>query len=144
MGAFAEALDYLAAIPVSGVTSYAPGATPDDVTGAQLPALLILPELGGDSPGLEVSSFSAGDGQVTVQVTHVLLVAPVAQGMGMRSALPALAAAIDAYLAALAADPLLGGVLPVALRCRVRAGVVGYAGREYHGAVFTHLWQLAV
>jgi hypothetical protein len=32
----------------------------------------------------------------------------------------------------------------VALRFRVRAGVVRYAGMDYHGVVFTHTWRLHV
>jgi hypothetical protein len=144
MGVLATALDNLAAISVAGVTSYALEDTPDVLTRAQLPALVILPELGGESPGLEPSSFSAGDGRLAIQVAHVLLLEPVSAGLGMRGALPELADAIDAYAVALADDPTLGGALPVALRFRVRAGVVTYAGTDYHGAIFTHTWQLHV
>jgi hypothetical protein len=74
----------------------------------------------------------------------VLLLAPVTEGLGMRGALPALAAAIDAYAEALAADPTLDGALPVALRFRVRAGVVRFGGVDYHGATFLHAWTLQV
>jgi hypothetical protein len=144
MGVLATALDNLAAVSVAGVTSYALEETPDVLTRAQLPALVILPELGGESPGLEPSSFSAGDGRLAIQVAHVLLLEPVSAGLGMRGALPELADAIDTYAAALAGDPTLGGALPTALRCRVRAGVVTYAGTDYHGAIFTHTWQLHV
>ena len=144
MGVLATALDHLAAVSVSGVTAYALDETPDGLTRAQLPALLILPELGGESPGLEPSSFSGGDGRLSIQVAHVLLLTPVTQGLGQSGAFPALAEAIDTYAEAMAADPTLNGALPVALRFRVRAGVVRYAGVDYHGAVFTHIWTLHV
>lgn len=136
------ALDNLAAVSVTGITSYALDDMPDALTRAQLPALVILPELGGESPGLEASTFSAGDGQLTIDVAHVLLLEPVAGGLGFKGALPTLADAIDTYLAAMANDPTLNGALPVALRCRVKAGVVRYASVDYHGAVFTHTWRL--
>jgi hypothetical protein len=144
MGVLATALNNLAAVTVSGVTSYAPGATPDGLTRAQLPALVILPELGGGSPGLEPNHFSAGDGRLTVRIAHALLVEPVAGGLGMRGALPALADAVDAYAEAMAADPTLSGALPLALRFEARLGVVRYAGVDYHGALFTHTWTLFV
>jgi hypothetical protein len=142
MGVLAAALTNLAAVNVSGVTSYALGETPDALNRAQLPALVILPELGGDSPGLEPSLFSAGDGRLTIRITHVLLIAPVVGGLGQRGILPTLAALIDTYAAAMAGDPTLNGALPMALRFQVRAGVVRYAGIDYHGAAFTHTWTL--
>jgi hypothetical protein len=144
MGVLATALDNLAAVTVSGVTSYPPDQTPDALARSQLPALVILPELGSESPGLEPNQFSAGDGRLTVEIAHVLLIAPVPAGLGLRGMLPTLADAIDAYAAALAADPTLGGALPEALRFRVRAGVVRFGGVDYHGAVFTHTWTLHV
>jgi hypothetical protein len=142
MGVLATALTNLAAVSVSGVTSYTLGETPDSLSRAQLPALVILPELGGDSPGLEPSLFSAGDGHLTIRIMHMLLIAPVAGGVGQRGVLPALADLIDTYAAAMANDPTLSGALPLALRFQVRAGVVRYAGIDYHGAAFTHTWTL--
>jgi len=142
MGVFANALDKLAAVSVSGVTSYALASTPDALGRAQLPALVIVPELSGEAPGLAPHSFNAGDGQLTAQVAHVLLLTPVAGGLGARSAFPALADAIDAYVEALSADATLDGALPVPLRFHLRAGVVRYGGIDYHGAVFTHTWTL--
>ena len=137
-----EAIDNLASVSVSGVTSYALDETPDSLTAAQLPALVILPELSGEMPGLQPSGFSAGVGQITAQIAHVLLVAAVTQGMGSKTLLPDLVDRIDAYLEALAGDPTLGGALAVALHCTIRAGVVRYGGVDYHGAVFTHTWVM--
>jgi hypothetical protein len=144
MGVLATAFDNLAAVGVSGVTSYTLDDMPDALIGAQLPALVIVPELGGSAPGLEANAFSAGDGSLTVEVAHVLLYAPVMSGPGARGVFPALADAIDTYLGAMAADPTLDGALPVALRIRVRVGVVRYAGLDYHGVTFTHTWTLHI
>ncbi len=144
MGALSTALAKLAALTVSGATSFALDETPGALARVQLPALIVVPELGGESPGLEPSGFSAGDGRLVVGVAHVLLLAAVTGGAGPRGALPALAAAIDAYIAALAADPTLDGALAVPLRCAVRAGVVSFGGADYHGVVFTHTWTLHV
>jgi hypothetical protein len=144
MGPFLTALTRLAAVPVSGVTSYPPGDTPDALTAAQLPALVIVPELGGASPGLEPSIFAAGEGTLVARVAHLLIVAPMAGGLGARGAFPALVAAIDTYLAAMASDPLLDDALRSALHVELRAGVVRYAGADFHGATFTHTWRLHV
>lgn len=143
MGVLQTALDRLGAITVAGVRSYTLEETPEMPGTAQLPGLLILPELGGESPGLAPSAFSAGDGVLTIQVAHALLVRPAGSGGGrLRDALPQVTALVDAYLAALAADPLLDGALPLALRCGVRIGVVRVGSLDYHGAVFTHRWTL--
>jgi hypothetical protein len=144
MGVLTTALENLAAVTVEGVTSYALAETPEALTGAQLPALVIVPELGGAWPGLEPNGFNAGAGRLTVEVAHVLLIAPVAQGAGMRGTLPALADAIDAYVTALAGDPMLNEALPRPLRFTVRAGVVRYGDVAYHGATFVHTWMLHV
>jgi len=144
MGALSTALANLAALTVSGATSFALDETPGALTRVQLPALIVVPELGGESAGLEPSGFSAGDGRLVVTVGHLLLLAPLTSGAGPRGALPALAAAMDAYFEALAADPTLDGALAVPLRCALRAGVVSFGGADYHGAVFTHTWTLHV
>ncbi len=144
MSALSAALERLGAMSVSGVTSISLAETPGALTRAALPALIIVPELSGESPGLEPNPFAPGTGQLTVQVAHVLLLAPLTGGAGTGAALSALATTLDAYLAALAADPTLGGALSAPLRVRVRTGVVRYGGVDYHGAVFTHTWTLPV
>ena len=57
-------------------------------------------------------------------------------------ALPDLAALIDAYIVALASDPLLGGALVRPAQVRVTAGVAPYGGIDYHAATFLHEWTL--
>lgn len=144
MGAIAGALGRLAAVAVAGVTSFALAETPNTLARAQLPALLILPELVGEAPGLEPNLFSAGDGRLTLRVAHVLFAAPVLAGHGLRTGLPVLVGHIDTYMMALAADPTLGGALAAGLRCTVRAGVVRFGGVDYHAATFVHTWLLDV
>ncbi len=149
MGVFTTALDNLAAVEVQGVQSYPLGDTPDSLTRAQLPALILMPEAGDDSRGMhsrgmQPTGFSAGDARLSVQIAHVLIYGPAADGAGRRAALPDLVALIDDYTAALAADPKLGGALPLALTFAVRVGIVRYGGTAYYGAVFTHDWVLHV
>lgn len=146
MGVLEQALAKLAAVNVAGVTSYALGETPERLTRAQLPALVILPDAARESgaQGAQPNAFSAGDARLQVQVVHTLLSAPVAQGLGRRSAWAALIPLVDGYVEALAADALLGGALPVPLRFTVRMGVVRYGGVDYWGAVFRHVWTLHV
>jgi hypothetical protein len=119
-------------------------ATPEALSGAQLPALILAPELGGHAPGFEPDGFVSGAGALTVHVTHLLLVAPAAGGLGRRSAIPAVVAAVDAYTGALADDPLLGGALAESLRIEVALGVQRYAGVDYHGAALVHTWVMAL
>lgn len=142
MGVLSTALANLGAVSVEGITSYSLDETPDSPGRAQLPALVILPELARESPGLEPNTFAAGEGRLVAQVVHVLLYAPVAGGRGQRGTLPGLVAAVDGYVTALAVDPTLDGALAVPLRCGVRIGVVAYGGIEYHAATFNHTWML--
>jgi|AMZC01.1.fsa_nt_AMZC01006307.1_5 hypothetical protein len=144
MGALSTALARLAAVAVPGVNSIPLDATPGVLKRVSLPALVIVPELGGESPGLEPNPFAAGTGRLVVQVAHALLLAPLTGGAGSGAALSALMEALDAYVAALAADPTLGGALLAPLRLRLRVGVVRYGGVDYHGAVFAHTWTLPV
>ncbi len=144
MGALSTALERLAAVSVPGVRNIPLNATPGVLARVTLPALVIVPELGGESPGLEPNPFAAGTGRLVVQVAHVLLLAPLTGGAGTGAALSSLTALLDAYVAALATDPTLGGALIAPLRLRLRAGVVRYGGVDYHGAVFTHIWTLQV
>ncbi len=145
MGVLEQALANLAAVNVAGVTSYALSETPQRLTRAQLPALLILPDAAREeADGAQPNAFSAGDARLQVQIVHTLLSAPVAQGLGRRSAWAALIPLVDAYVEALAADALLDGALPVPLRFSVRMGMVRYGGVDYWGAVFRHVWTLHV
>lgn len=141
MGVLATALANLAAVEVQGVTSYALGQAPERLGRAHLPALILVPEAGGDGDGLAQAGFSAGEARLSVRIAHVLLAAPLSSGAG-RASLPELIALIDAYAEALAADPRLGGALPLPLRFGVRIGPVRWGGIDYHGVTFRHEWTL--
>lgn len=145
MGVLATALTNLAGVIVPGVMSYALDDAPDRLARAQLPALVIMPEVAADdAPGMQPLGFGAGDARLVVRIAHVLLAAPVAAGVGRRGLLPDLIDHVDSYVAALAADPTLNGALPLALRFDVHIGVLSYGGVAYYGAVFAHEWTLHV
>jgi hypothetical protein len=145
------ALTNLAALTVPGVThNFALNSLPEQVARTQLPILLVLPgglPAGKPQPpgeGFTALAFSNGARTVTVQVTHLLLTAPVASGRGPASHLPALIDRVDAYLAALAADVTLGGALLEPARVGVAPGTFPYGGVTYHGCAFQHEWHIGV
>ncbi|MBZ0301396.1 MAG: hypothetical protein K8J31_16735 [Anaerolineae bacterium] len=152
MTLFRTALTRLADLTVVGVAhQYDVDVVPDDLSRAQLPALLVLPvEIEDDAlfkrrgEGFEAVAFSEGARTVTYVVTHLLLVAPVQAGAGRRSHLPLLIDLIDAYVAALGADVTLGGALLEPARVQVEPGSFTYGDRLYHGCAFRHTWRMEV
>ncbi|MBI5671124.1 MAG: hypothetical protein HZC41_24270 [Chloroflexi bacterium] len=152
MASFRTALSNLAALAVSGVAhNYDVDATPDTLSRAQLPALLVLPgETQDDTlfPArgecFRALAFSNGAKVVSYHVTHLLLVGPVSAGRGSRSALPHLADLIDAYFTALGANPTLSGALLEPARVNVEPGTFTHGGVVYHGCAFRHLWVVQV
>ena len=152
MTLFRTALTTLSTLSVTGVNNnFDLDAVPDDLSRAQLPALLVLPvEIEDDAlfkqrgHGFEAVAFGAGPRTVTYTVTHLLLVAPVSAGRGLRSHLPLLIDLIDDYFAALGADVTLGGALLEPAQVRVEPGVFKQADVDYHGCAFRHTWVMAV
>jgi hypothetical protein len=152
MTLFRTALTNLAALEVEGVTrNFDLDAVPDDLSRAQLPALLVLPvELQDDAlfnqrgQGFEAVAFSSGPRTVTYTVTHLLLVAPVNAGRGLRSHLPLLIDLIDDYFAALSEDVTLGGALLQPAQVRVEPGMFQHGDISYHGCGFRHTWLMEV
>lgn len=149
MGSFATALNKLSALLVTGVKhNYGISAVPDTVSRAQLPALLTLPLVAREGlfpdrgVAFEALAFSDGARTVTYTLTHLLLVAPVTQGKGMRSSLPPLVDLIDAYFAALSDDVMLDGALVHPMRVRVEAGVFEHGETRYYGCAFRHEWVI--
>lgn len=147
MGAFADALSELAGLTVSGVhTNFALDAVPEELSRAQLPALLTLPlvrqkyRYPDRGEGFETLAFSDGLRSVTYTVTHLLLVAPVTNGLGLRSALPELVALIDAYFAVLSASVTLNGTLLYPPKVRVECDVFKHGTTDYFGCAFRHEW----
>ncbi len=152
MATFRTALTNLASLNVTGVVkNYDIDAVPDELSRTQLPALLVLPgETQEDElfkergHGFEAIAFSSGAKTVTCTVTHLLLVAPVSAGRGMRSHLPTLVTLIDNYFAALAANVTLSGALLEPARVKVEPGTFTHGEVEYHGCAFRHTWILQV
>jgi hypothetical protein len=149
---FRSALTHLAALSVSGVAhNYDVDSVPDDLSRVQLPALLVLPiEIQDNSlfkergEGFQTVAFSGGPRTVSSVVTHLLLVAPVEAGRGLRTHLPTLIDQIDAYFTALGADVTLGGTLLEPAHVRVEARVFQYGHASYVGCAFRHIWRLSV
>jgi hypothetical protein len=148
-GAFYNALDALAALTVSGVTQYGIQHTPEALTRAHLPALLVLP---GDTQddrlfrergaGFHQIAFSGGVHTLSVTVTHLLLVAPVLAAEGARAHIPALIDHVDNYFSALGATPTLNGLLASPAQIVVELGTFPYSAVNYHGCAFRHTWVL--
>lgn len=151
MTPFRAALDALAALAPAGVTArFAAGETPDQLSRAQFPALLVLPFDDHDrrlfrerGAAFEALAFASGPKLVTYAVTHLLLVAPAEAGLGARSHFPRLADLLDAYFAALAADPALGGALAAPARVTVEPGAFTFGDLRCTGAALRHRWQIA-
>lgn len=152
---FRDALSALADMVVPGVSiSYDVDATPDHLNRGGLPALLLLPL---ETPatetrrlfaergdGFESVAFSDGIRTVNFTVTHLLVVAPVSSGRGLRDHLPALIDLIDAYFGALAARVTLEGHLEEPAQVQVEPGVFAYGGVDYYGCAFRHRWVVQI
>lgn len=152
MTPFRTALSNLAALAVTGVAhNFDVDSVPDDLSRAQLPALLVLPvEIEDDalfkqrSQGFEAVAFSSGPRTITYTLTHLLLVAPVNAGRGLRTHLPLLIDLIDDYFTALGDDVTLGGALLQPAQVRVEPGMFPHGDTDYHGCAFRHTWLMEV
>lgn len=152
---FRLALNELAALNVAGVSrNYGVDAIPERISRGALPVLLVLPlDVNiGDRPrlfrdsggGFEALGFSNGTRTVSYQVNHLLLVAPVTSGVGLRQHTPILIDLIDAYFGALGAAVTLDGRLQEPTRVRVEPGTFEYGGVQYVGCIFRHSWVMPV
>jgi hypothetical protein len=152
MTPFRSALTNLSSLTISGVThNYDVDAVPDALARAQLPALLVLPGETQDDQffrergaGFIALAFSGGARSVSYTVTHLLLVAPVSAGRGLRSHLPRMVDLIDAYFAALGADVNLSDSLLEPTRVKVEPGTFRHGDVDYHGVAFRHTWVIQV
>ena len=151
MTPFREALSALAALHPTGVTArFGLDDASETLSRAQFPALLVVPFDQQDrrlfrerGAAFEALAFANGPKLVTYTVTHLLLVAPDDAGLGMRSHLPHLADLLDAYFAALAADPTLGGALAAPARVSVEPGTFSWSDLRCTGAALRHRWSIA-
>lgn len=149
---FHSALTALASLQPAGVNAcFGVDALPSQLSRAQFPALLVLPFDGHDrrlfrerGAAFEALAFTNGPKLVTYTVTHLLLAASADAGWGARSHLPLLAELLDAYFAALAADPTLGSALAAPAQVSVEPGQFDYADLLLcTGAALRHRWQIA-
>jgi hypothetical protein len=146
---FRGAVTELSKIAVAGVTnSYDLDDMPDSLKKPKLPAL--LPFLGGQSQEAEwtVGAFEGGGPMVTYQLQHVLFVAPVGKGLGLRSVAPEIATLIDAYATALSTgrNMFLDDEISYALDYRILApGTAAYPAEgdtHYYAVTFEHRWRI--
>ncbi len=150
MATFRLALTQLSALQVLGArNNFDIDALPNSLHRAQLPALLVMPlELEMERlfrqqrDSLQTMAFSGSAMTLSHSLTHLLLVVPQEQGLGMRSHLPQLVDLIDSYTAALAADVTLGDTLLAPARVSIEPGIFPYGEREYYGCAFRHTWLL--
>lgn len=142
-GPFRAALNALAALSVPGVRhNYPIDALPEALPRGALPALAIVPMLdtmrrrqyGEFAPAAPAGSPALS----SYLVTHLLICTPIGGGVGSRSALPGLVDLVDAYAAAISADPHLGGTLFYPATYSAYIAPVPYAGVRYHAAQFWH------
>lgn len=142
------ALNNLGLLNVVGIAhNYGINDLPESLSRAQLPALLVMPiDKQTDSfyqeRGLAftAAAFANGTKSARFVVNHLLLLAPVKQGEGMRDHLEALADSIDAYMEAIAADLTLGGALEEAANVSIETGIFSHGTGQYYGCAFRHTW----
>lgn len=144
---FQQALNALAALPISGVNAYGVGALPQTLQRANLPALMVLPLALPDLPllpndGLAAPTFEYGSAHVTLSVTHLLLLTTAEAARPLSATLPPLVAYVDAVLAAYAINPLLNDTLAEPLRACAEVGVYHWGADSFYGCAFRHHWLL--
>lgn len=147
---FNNALTQLAALQVAGVDQhYAIDQLPPTLERAQLPALLVLPLDNNDDRlfqrvggGFEALAFANGTRSIRYTVTHLLLIAPLAGGAGLRAHLPGLITTIDAYFDALKDDVRLNDTLLEPTQVDVDPGIYTYGEARYIGCALRHLWHI--
>ena len=152
MTTFRSALTTLSQLAVTGVSNnYDVDSLPDVLHRAQLPALLVTPVDTQDDrffkergEGFQTLAFSSGARSVTYTVTHLLLIAPITAGSGVRSNLPTLIDLIDNYFSAFANDVILNGALLEPAQVKVELGIFSYDAAEYYGCAFRHTWLMEV
>jgi len=152
MTTFRSALTTLSALSVTGVqNNYDIDALPETLSNPQLPALLVQPIDTQDDrlfkeqgQGLQTVAFSGAGKTVNYTVTHLLIVAPTNNGVGIRSHLPQLITLIDNTMSAIADDPTLSDALIEPTHVTVEPGIFTVGGREFYGCAFRHSWMMAL
>jgi hypothetical protein len=149
---FKTALTNLGNLTVAGIAhNYGIDELPESLSRSQLPALLVMPIDSQEDKlfrerGMAFEGIAFGSGTKTARfvVTHLLLLAPVEKGKGMREHLSLLADSIDAYTAALAADITLSDAIEEAVQVRIETGIYRLGQSQYYGCAFRHSWVIGV
>lgn len=119
-------------------------ALPDKLSRAQLPCLLIYPEVGLDQ-GMELLTFMGGVPRLRFAVTQ-LYIGVESSPLGVANALPGQIAFLDAYNAYVKANPLLpidtSPIYQAVLKYTVDIGLTEYAEVQYHSIAFKHIFEL--
>src|SRR5574341_587850 len=143
-----SAFTNLSNVAVTGVTTrYDLDDLPNALPAADLPALApAFPASEGliaeEENSLATLTYDGSVWTATLYVDHVLYWCPAWSQAGLDTVMPALIDAVDAYLTAIKANGLLGGVLSRELEiASVLPGIVEYAGVKFYGVRFRHLWQ---
>ncbi len=152
MATFRTTLTTLSTLSVTDVqNNYDVDALPETLSNPQLPALLVQPIDTQDDrlfkqegQGLQTVAFSGAGKTVNYTVTHLLIVAPINNGVGIRSRLPQLVTLIDNYMSAIADDPTLSDDLIEPTHVTVEPGIFTIGGREFYGCAFRHSWVMGL
>lgn len=149
---FQTAISELSNLGVTGIAhNYGLDNVPDTLHRAQLPALLVMPLDTQDNSlfregghAFEGVAFSDGTKTVNYTLTHLLIIAPIKQGKGIRENLTLLVSCIDNYFSALGADVTLNGALSLPPQVRVEPALYTLGGTQYIGCAFRHTWTIEV
>lgn len=152
MTTFRTALTHLSDLSVTDVqNNYDVDVLPDTLSNPQLPALLVMPiDTQDDSlfkergDGLQTVAFSSAGKTVNYTITHLLILAPISHGVGIRSHLPQLVTLIDNYMAAIASDVTLSNALIEPMQVTVEPGIFNVGKGEFYGCAFRHSWMMDI
>ncbi|MFZ4828959.1 MAG: hypothetical protein ACOYLB_16540 [Phototrophicaceae bacterium] len=142
-----SALNALATLDYPNLNHYREDALPNVLSRSDLPCLLVLPfgyHHSATANALETVAFTGGAHLVRFRLTHLLLIAPLMSGVGVRSHLPTLIQHIDAYLTTVSAHLTLDGALASPLQFSIQPNTYDYGGIRYVGCAFQHEWRVRV
>lgn len=152
MPTFRSALTNLSNLSVTDIqNNYDVDALPDNLSNPQLPALLVMPiDLQNDQlfkergDGIQTVAFSGAGKTVYYTVTHLLIVAPISHGAGIRNHLPQVVTLIDNYMSAIASDITLNDVLIEPTHVEVEPGLFEVGNSKFYGCAFRHSWLMEI
>ena len=129
---------------IGTVQSFDLDAIPDKITRAQLPCLILLPEVGGER-GYRPLTFMGNAGQMVFDATHILFFEETAN-LSARKVLPGLLSQLDNYITAAQAQKFLDTQASppnqVVITFTVNVNTGSYGGIEYHTLEFKHHYEI--